>query len=169
MTTQNAKPAFPTREFLEQFARNHALLVGDAPKTHRQQALEHIRRTRAFRDQAQALMNQIESGQASASKRNLKKLNAICKHMTDALAEGWSLYQTTLTLESMGDPDYLSSLQEDWPPSPEDFDPDTVATVAASTAHPQALPQQIKKSITSGLADNPMLLVEQIQQHLAQN
>ena len=35
MTSQHPATNFPGRDILEQFARDHAVLFGEAPKTHR--------------------------------------------------------------------------------------------------------------------------------------
>ena len=114
-----------------------------------------------------ALMRQIESGQIPDSKRNRKKLTTICLQIPGALTEGWSLYQTALTLEALTDPDYLDTLKDQWPPDAGTFDPHTAAALLSSIDDPEAISRQIKNTVQASLGTDPMLVLEQMQEHLA--
>ena len=166
--TQDPDMDFPTRATLEQFARHHALIAGNVPQTQRKEAVAQFNQAQALQVQASALKRQIDSGAIRKNKRNLKKLEAICTRIVNAMNEGWSLYQTALTLEALTDPDYLESLVGEWPPNPDDFPPEVRAAAAATAARPDRLPDWIKQSIQSPLKENPLLVFQEIHEHLAQ-
>ena len=163
----------PSREELEQFAREHAAIAGNTPEAYRLQAADQISRSLQLRIQGLSLMRQIESGEARDSRRNRRKLEAICRQMSETLNEGWVLYQTALTLEAPADPDYLESLLEEWPPNLDEYEPErlaaTAATARAATARPHRLPELMKDLIKAPLGNDPMLALQQIQDHLSQN